>query len=380
MSFQTIINNGEDYQAADITTAFEAVVTTSGVADLAAGDFQVTQNGSPDNTVLVAGGMALVPNSAYVPGGGNQRYFVVRSTGSSVTIPANGAGNPRVDRICIKVDTGATPGARGSGASSTVVVTGTAAASPTASATPSNHESLALVTVSSGFSTITNANITDDRTQMRIKTSALPGGGGILAERRVYKATATWTKPTGIKYVIVDIKAGGGGGGGVGTASGLGTSGGGGEGERATVKIPAVSLSSSVVVTIGAGGAGGVGNNAAVVTQGGVSSFGSLVTVKGGDLALGSTGSTTSRPGGDGGTGGTGADLSYPGAPGSSAEASHSGSGGGGGAGAGTNSVQNGNNARANSGAGGGGALDNGTTSRNGGNGGSGYAIVYEYY
>jgi len=180
MSFQTIINNGEDYQAADITTAFEAMVEEAGVADVIGGQLEVTENGTPDDTVLVAAGMGLVANSAYAAGGGNQRYFVVRTTGTSVTIPANGSGNPRVDLICLKVDTGATPGVRGSGSSSAVVVTGTAAASPTASAVPNDHLSLATVAVSSGFSTITDSDITDSRVQLT------PAAGQLLLQNAEY--------------------------------------------------------------------------------------------------------------------------------------------------------------------------------------------------
>jgi len=169
MAFQTIINNGEDYQAADITTAFEGLVDTAGVADKAGGSFAVTQKGTPDASVDVAAGLAFVPNSSYSLGSGNTRYWPVRSTAvANVAIPANASGNPRVDRICIKVDTGATPGVRGSASSSVLVVTGTAAASPTASATPSNHLSLATVAVANGFSSIVTANITDGRTNVSI--------------------------------------------------------------------------------------------------------------------------------------------------------------------------------------------------------------------
>lgn len=182
MALTLIINNGEDYQAADITTAIEGLVGTAGVLDKAGGNFTVTQFGTPNKSVNVAAGFAYVPNSAYSIGSGNARYWPFRSSATeNVTIPDNASGNPRIDRICLKVDTGASPGVRGTGSASVVCVTGTAAGSPSAPATPNDHLSLALIAVANGFSSIVTANITDDRAQALISNAVgNPGSGSLL--------------------------------------------------------------------------------------------------------------------------------------------------------------------------------------------------------
>lgn len=113
----------------------------------------------------------------------------------------------------------------------------------------------------------------------------------------------TWTVPTGVTEVYLEVVAGGGG---------AGNFGGGGGGEvigagRTTRKIVTVVPGASIPVAVGDGGAGG--NYLTPATNGGNSIFGS-VTAKGGG-AGGSWNALTGEgtPGAEGGNGGGGAPI-----------------------------------------------------------------------
>jgi hypothetical protein len=134
-------------------------------------------------------------------------------------------------------------------------------------------------------------------------------GGSVVVD--VFTSSGTWTRPTGVDYVTV-IGVGGGGGGasgaGIGGVVGVGErrldgTGGGGGGRVAVVaNLPVTDASYSI--GIGAGGAGGVGGTAtkasggtaamslALVSgsDGGVSTFGSLLTFGAGIGATARTG------------------------------------------------------------------------------------------
>jgi hypothetical protein len=105
-----------------------------------------------------------------------------------------------------------------------------------------------------------------------------------------FTASGTWTKPAGLKRVLVTcVGAGGGGGSGRQDIAGTNRFGGGGGGGGAIVwrQIAASDLTSTVAVTVGAGGTSGVaqatistnGNNGG---SGGNTSFGALVVAAGG--------------------------------------------------------------------------------------------------
>lgn len=137
-------------------------------------------------------------------------------------------------------------------------------------------------------------------------------GGAINLQE--FTSSGTWTKPTGARFVMVEAW-GGGGGGASGrrgasdgsTYNGGGTGGGGGAFVRQVYK--ASDLPSTVTVTVGAGGAGGAAvtansTNGNDGTSGGTSTFGSLITARGGvnGVATSSTGGTgTGAYGGQGG-------------------------------------------------------------------------------
>jgi len=136
---------------------------------------------------------------------------------------------------------------------------------------------------------------------------------------QVYTSSATWTKPSGCRFVKVKVWGAGGGGGGTGVANtfvgypttgyefSLGAGGGGGGYAEKIVNVASIS---TVIVTIGAGGTGGTGNatpnsNGGTGGTGGTTSFGTHVSASGGAGGTGgkstpSSGLSNSSGGGPG--------------------------------------------------------------------------------
>jgi hypothetical protein len=117
---------------------------------------------------------------------------------------------------------------------------------------------------------------------------------------RMYGAgTQTWSKPTGLKYIEVEVQAGGAGGGNSTTNSSSSSSrvgsGGGGGGYSKKFIILASALGDTETVQVGGGG----GSQGA----GGASNFGAHLSATGG-----SPGATAGNPGGDAGVG-SGGDI-----------------------------------------------------------------------
>lgn len=105
-------------------------------------------------------------------------------------------------------------------------------------------------------------------------------GGGVTQKVQEFLTTGTFTVPSNVTCVEVFMVGGGGGGGStfvLATCSG----GGGGGGTVVSGRTLLVTAGASYTVTIGAGGAGSTANGTAG-SDGGDSSFGSLLTVPGG--------------------------------------------------------------------------------------------------
>lgn len=195
---------------------------------------------------------------------------------------------------------------------------------------------------------------------------------------RTYTSNATWTKPPGLKYIIVEMVGGGGGGGGcynygggAGAASGY-----------CKKIIAASSLNSTESVLIGLGGSGGSPQNPGL--DGGTSSFGSYCSATGGQGGEAQTSFIFSSDGSSGGIGiGGDINLSGQGTGGvtGSAEPRYCGGSsvfGGGALANGSYSGGDGFNATS-YGAGGSGASGYNATNKTGGNGSSGIVIITEY-
>lgn len=130
---------------------------------------------------------------------------------------------------------------------------------------------------------------------------------------RVYTADNTWSKPTGLKYIEVEVQAAGGGSGGADAAgSADSASAGGGGGGYSRKLIAAGTLSATETVTVGVGGTAG-SNTGGDGGTGGTSSFGSHLSATGG---TGGGGDDSGSNGGPGGVGSSG-DLNTTGSDGS---------------------------------------------------------------
>lgn len=152
-----------------------------------------------------------------------------------------------------------------------------------------------------------------------LQTSTGSTGGQSFLVTDTYTSSGTWTRPTGVNYLVavVGIGAGGGGGGGnavIARASTANTRGGGGGGGSrwAVLRDLYVGDVSSVTIGIGAAGVGGAGGTAnkaagstttnividgALATSGGTTTFGSFMSIPGGAAgtaydAAGSAGTT----------------------------------------------------------------------------------------
>jgi hypothetical protein len=130
----------------------------------------------------------------------------------------------------------------------------------------------------------------------------LSGNSSVQPQIVSFTASGTWTKDSGLKYVIVElIGAGGGGGYALNSDANEELAGpGGGAGGYSRKLILASALGATETVTVGAGGAGGT--SVANGVTGGTTSFGSLLSGTGG---VGAT-SSSQAEGGVGGTGSLG--------------------------------------------------------------------------
>lgn len=123
------------------------------------GDMAVSQNGSPNMSVNVAAGLAVVDGTQDVLHQGS--YVCLNDATVNLAISAADPTNPRIDIVVAKVQDSQYSGA--TDAWSLAVVTGAPAPSPSAPAAPANSVILAQVAVAALASSITNANITDQR-------------------------------------------------------------------------------------------------------------------------------------------------------------------------------------------------------------------------
>lgn len=209
-----------------------------------------------------------------------------------------------------------------------------------------------------------------DGTNMQIK-SHLPLTMPIVRTYLAAASPATWTKPTGLRYINVKVQGAGGNG---ANSTGSVTGGGGGGGAYTEKNIPASSLGSTETVTIGAAGVGS-----------GNTSFGSHCTAGNGTNASGATNGT-------GGTA-TGGDININGQDGEAGNAGtpalNAGSGGNsylgkagvrGGNQTGTFGSANGQNGFLGGGGGGATSATDGSPTGTGGIGGIAFVTVTEFY
>lgn len=187
---------------------------TAGV--IGSGDLAVSANGTPNMSVNVAAGRAVIVGSESSLQGA---YHVVNDATKNLTISTANGTNPRRDLIVAKVQDAAYSGATNSW--SLAIVTGAAAPSPVDPATPANSITLARVAVAANATSITSGNITDLRPRaaglagIRVATSSTrpssPAEGDFIWEtdtdalKHYTTATTGWTPPWNLPWGIQAI-------------------------------------------------------------------------------------------------------------------------------------------------------------------------------
>lgn len=122
----------------------------------------VTQQGSPNMSVILGAGRAKVVGTSVSPPAGQSwttqaMYDVLNDAAATLTIAASNPTNPRIDLVYIQVQDSFYSGAANQAIAG--VVTGTPAASPSVPATPANAIAIATVAVAANATSIVNANI-----------------------------------------------------------------------------------------------------------------------------------------------------------------------------------------------------------------------------
>ncbi len=169
------------YSAEDFRQALQSLMTNEGVASslkprggVVPGEGQalaVSAQGSPNMTVNVATGRAIIPGTTSAL---QSAYTYLNDTTKVITIAAAHATLPRKDIIIARVQDAAYAGAVNTFTAE--VVAGTPAGSPVVPATPASSIVLAeiLLPAGAGGATVTNAMITDRRVWTVAKGGILP--------------------------------------------------------------------------------------------------------------------------------------------------------------------------------------------------------------
>lgn len=157
-----------DYFSAGVVGS---ITNTTGVAP-STGSFAVNAQGTPDATVAVSAGVATV--TATPTSGNSQLLRVKNSASANVTISANSTGGTRYDWIYVKIDPDKAKDPASDASDVATLVSSRSTSATTDNGTPPTYGTLlAVVTVANGFSSITNGNIRDARTQSTATASSL---------------------------------------------------------------------------------------------------------------------------------------------------------------------------------------------------------------
>lgn len=131
----------------------------------------VAEADTPAMEVKVSPGVFYVLNNSWSEFSSEIKFWDgLLDAEDTVSIASNPSGSTRIDLVAVKVDTTVVSDANASNVASIVVVEGTPGAG--APSLPANHLELAQVSVASGATSITNANITDTRTYIKMSLVA----------------------------------------------------------------------------------------------------------------------------------------------------------------------------------------------------------------
>lgn len=173
----TWLQNGT--YSARLDRIFADVMFTEGVMRVAAGQLRVTQRGAgANNSVDIAAGYACITGDDSADQG---NYLVRNDATVNLAAAAAPVANSRIDLVCLRINDPAAGGPAGDNATF-VYVSGVAAASPVAPATPTSAIVLARVLRTVGDTSVVTANITDQRTQsLTFFSNTLTTAGDLLS-------------------------------------------------------------------------------------------------------------------------------------------------------------------------------------------------------
>ena len=140
------------------------------------GDLAVAQHSTPNMSVDIAAGFAVIAGTTTVPVQGS--YWFYNDATATLAIAAAHATLDRIDIVCAQIQDAFYAGA--SNTPQLVVVTGTPAGSPVAPSPPASSIILAQVYVTHAESSVLNAAITDKRVR----------AGGLTSYRAMYYRAA----------------------------------------------------------------------------------------------------------------------------------------------------------------------------------------------
>lgn len=170
MSIYTLRSGGTAHPEDSLLQFMTDLIQAGGVVNFGADHFKVSERGAGANmSVDIATGRAFVEES------GNA--YPVRNTATvNKTVTGNSSGNTRIDSVVLYIDLSASPDSTSSNVAKLAVVVGTPGASPSApddteigSAIGASNPYLVIadITVANGASSITDANITDQRSVIK---------------------------------------------------------------------------------------------------------------------------------------------------------------------------------------------------------------------
>jgi len=153
----------------------ETNLLTEGVVQGVGTAFAVTQKAAGANmSVDVAAGIALIEitNTNLTHGATYKTWFESTAVSNEIVTAADDT-NPRVDRVVLRIDVSVDPNGTASNIAIIEVLAGTPDPAPSAPATPANAISLATIAVPASDTSITDGQITDDRSYIQVGASVL---------------------------------------------------------------------------------------------------------------------------------------------------------------------------------------------------------------
>ena len=167
----TFLQNAS-HSAAIFRQSASAAFASGGI--LALGEMALTQQGTPNMSVVLGAGRAKVSGTSVSPPAGmsfttQAMYDTLNDAALTLTLTASNATNPRIDAAYVQVQDSFYSGATNTAISG--VVAGVPAASPIAPAIPSNSTLVGYIAVGANVTSIVTANITSATSLARLITA-----------------------------------------------------------------------------------------------------------------------------------------------------------------------------------------------------------------